>query len=149
MDDRPIDATLRTTWLAIARMYNEIASHYNSTMPTGFALLNLDRKKGVSSTELAIKLGMEATSLSRVLRSMEEKQLITREKSTLDKRSVLIHLTPFGIEMREVAKEYVRDFNLQVEEAISAEQKKYFYEVIHSIMRIIEKRENYKLMYNH
>lgn len=74
MEHKPIDATLRTTWLAVARMYNEVASKYDTTMSTGFALISLDRKKGVSSTELGQKLGMEATSLSRVLKSMEEKR---------------------------------------------------------------------------
>ena len=41
MEKKTIDHLLRATWQAIARMYNEEASKYNSTMATGFALLSI------------------------------------------------------------------------------------------------------------
>ena len=46
MEKKTIDHLLRSTWQAIARMYNEEASKYDSTMATGFALLSIDPKKG-------------------------------------------------------------------------------------------------------
>ena len=45
MEKKTIDHLMRSTWQAIARMYNEEASKYNSTMATGFALLSIDPKK--------------------------------------------------------------------------------------------------------
>ena len=45
-------------------------------MATGFALLSIDPEKGTPSTSLGPKMGMEATSLSRTLKTMEEKGLI-------------------------------------------------------------------------
>ena len=48
-------------------------------MATGFTLLSIDPEKGTPSTALGPKMGMEATSLSRILKTMEEKGLITRK----------------------------------------------------------------------
>ena len=41
-------------------------------------------------------MGMEATSLSRTLKSLEEKKLIERKPNPIDGRSVLIYLTVDG-----------------------------------------------------
>lgn len=82
MKDKTIDYILRATWQAVARMYNEEAAKYNATMATGFALLSIDRENGSPSTTLGPKMGMEATSLTRTLKSMEERGLITRKKKS-------------------------------------------------------------------
>ncbi len=110
MKEKTIDYVLRATWIAIARMYNEEASKEGSTMATGFALLSIDPESGTPSTALGPKMGMEATSLSRTLKTMEEKGLIERKRNPVDGRSVLIHLTEFGKEMREYSKKSGTDF---------------------------------------
>ena len=43
----------------------------------------IDPKKGTPSTSLGPKMGMEATSLSRTLKTMEIKNLITRKRIQL------------------------------------------------------------------
>jgi len=45
MKDATLDYVLRTTWLAVAKMYNEEAAKFGSTMATGFALLSIDPEK--------------------------------------------------------------------------------------------------------
>jgi len=40
MKDKTIDYVLRTTWLAVNKMYNEEAAQFETTMATGFALLS-------------------------------------------------------------------------------------------------------------
>src|SRR6476660_9529989 len=104
MKDKTIDYVLRATWQAVARMYNEEATKYGATMATGFALLSIDREKGTPSTAISTRMGMEATSLTRTLKSMEEKGLIIRKKNPDDGRGVLIHLTKLGREKRELSK---------------------------------------------
>ena len=99
MKDKTIDYILRATWQAVARMYNEEAAKYNATMATGFALLSIDRENGSPSTTLGPKMGMEATSLTRTLKSMEERGLITRKKNPTDGRGVIIQLTKEGKEI--------------------------------------------------
>ena len=129
MQDKRIDYILRYTWQAVARMYNEEATKYGATMAAGFALLSIDKEKGTPSTTLGPKMGMEATSLTRTLKSMEDKGLIFRKKNPADGRGVLIYLTDLGKEKRELSKNTVLLFNDTVKANLSEDQLKNFFEV--------------------
>ena len=153
MKDKTIDYILRATWQAVSRMYNEEAAKYNATMATGFALLSLDKDDGTPSTTLAPKMGMEATSLTRTLKSMEERGLITRRKNPNDGRGVLIHLTDFGKEKRELSRTTVLKFNEKIKQNVTEEQLQNFMQVAEIINVLIldkkifnqsEKTENEK-----
>ena len=138
-----IDHQLRATWQAVAKMYNEEANRYESTMATGFALLNIDKEQGISSTALGPQMGMEATSLSRLLKSMEAKNLIYREKNPNDGRGVLIKLTEFGKEKRKISKTNVIQFNETVKQNISEQQLIHFLEVTKIINELITDKKIY------
>jgi DNA-binding MarR family transcriptional regulator len=141
MKEKTIDYVLRATWQAVARMYNEEASKYGATMATGFALLSIDKEKGTSSTALGPKMGMEATSLTRTLKSMEEKGLITRKKNPDDGRGVIIHLTPFGQEKRELSKSTVVKFNETIKDVVTPEKLQHFMEVSEMINDLISDKK--------
>ncbi|TXK70221.1 MarR family winged helix-turn-helix transcriptional regulator [Mesonia sp. HuA40] len=144
MKEKTIDYLLRATWIAVAKMYNEEASKKGSTMATGFALLNIDPEEGTPSTSLGPKMGMEATSLSRTLRSMEDKGLIVRKKNPEDGRSVLIQLTDFGKEMRAFSKQVVLKFDEAVHREINQEDLDTFSKVAQTIMDLINNKKIYK-----
>jgi DNA-binding MarR family transcriptional regulator len=144
MKEKTIDYVLRATWIAIAKMYNEEAGKEGSTMATGFALLSIDPEEGTPSTSLGPKMGMEATSLSRTLRTMEDKGLIKRRKNPVDGRSVLIYLTSFGKEMRDYSKKVVLTFDQAVRHEIPQEDLDKFIEVASKIMELIATRKIYK-----
>lgn len=143
MKDKTIDYVLRATWQAVNRMYNEEAAKYGATMATGFALLSIDRETGTPSTALGPKMGMEATSLTRTLKSMEDKGLILRKKNPIDGRGVLIHLTPFGVEKRELSKNTVLRFNEAIKENVSEEKLQHFIEVADIINQLIADKKIY------
>ncbi|WP_299525313.1 MarR family transcriptional regulator [uncultured Lutibacter sp.] len=138
--EKTIDHTLRATWQMVAKMYNEQATKHESTMAMAFVLLNIDKEKGTPSTSLGPLMGMEPTSLSRILKSMEEKGAIYREKNPNDGRGVLIKLTDFGIEKRNISKQYVIKFNQTVNEHVSAEKIKNFFEVTETINDLISNK---------
>jgi MarR family transcriptional regulator, organic hydroperoxide resistance regulator len=141
MKEKTIDYILRATWQAVARMYNEEAAKYGATMATGFALLSIDREKGTASTALGPKMGMEATSLTRTLKSMEEKGLITRKKNPNDGRGVLIHLTNEGQDKRELSKNTVLRFNETIRKHVSEEKLQNFIEVSEIINDLIADKQ--------
>ena len=143
MKDKTIDYILRATWQAVARMYNEEAAKYGATMSTGFALLSIDREKGTPSTALGPKMGMEATSLTRTLKSMEERGLITRKKNPRDGRGVLIHLTDEGQDKRELSKTTVLRFNETIKKHVSEEKLQNFMEVSEIINDLIADKQIY------
>ncbi len=143
MKEKTIDYILRSTWMSVQKMYNEEAGKKGSTMATGFALISIDPEEGTPSTALGPKMGMEATSLSRTLKSMEEKGLIERKPNPLDGRGVLIHLTPFGIEMREFSKNVVLRFDEAVREHVSEEDLKTFKKVANTMLELINNKKIY------
>jgi len=143
MKDITIDYALRATWQSVAKMYNEEAKHFGTTMAVGFTLLSIDPKTGTPSTSLGPKMGMEATSLSRILKSMEEKGLILRKPNPDDGRGVLIHLTPFGIEKRKDSKDVVLRFNDVVKQNVDEGQLNNFFEVMEIINNLITEKKIY------
>jgi DNA-binding MarR family transcriptional regulator len=143
MKEITIDYALRATWQAVARMYNEEAKKIDSTMAVGFTLLSIDPKTGTPSTALGPKMGMEATSLSRVLKRMEEQKLIERRPNPNDGRGVLIHLTEFGLEKRKDSKDAVLQFNETVRTHVSEEKLEGFFEVMETINQLISEKNIY------
>lgn len=140
MKDKTIDYILRATWQAVSRMYNEEAAKYGATMATGFVLLSIDKEKGTPSTTLGPKMGMEATSLTRTLKSMEEKGLIIRKKNPFDGRGVLIYLTELGKEKRELSKSTVLKFNDTIKQNVTEEKLQHFMEVADTINELIQNK---------
>ena len=145
MKDLTIDYALRATWQAVARMYNEEAKKFDGTMAVGFCLLSIDPREGTPSTALGPKMGMEATSLSRILKSMEEKGLIERRPNPEDGRSVLIHLTPFGRTMREDSKAVVLRFNEAVRAVVKPGALEGFFEVSDKINQLIAEKKIFQI----
>ena len=136
--EETVDYNIKVAWHAISRMYNTQAARYDITTSIGFVLLNIDQELGTPATKIAPLLGLETRSLTRILRSMEEKGLIYKQADTLDKRSVRIFLTELGLEKKEVSRQTVRHFNLKVREKIPQSQLDSFFKVASQITGMIE-----------
>ncbi len=136
-----IDFHIKRTWQSIAKMYNEVASTYGGTMATGYVLLNIDKENGTPSTSLGPKMGMEATSLSRILKNMESEELIYRKPNPLDGRSVLVCLTAKGLDRRKDAKRTVLQFNDSLFSSIPEQKLEHFFDVINTINEMISNRK--------
>lgn len=136
--EETVDYNIKVAWHAISRMYNTQAARYDITTSIGFVLLNIDQELGTPATKIAPLLGLETRSLTRILRSMEEKGLIYKQADTQDKRSVRIFLTELGLEKKEVSRQTVRHFNLKVREKIPQSQLDTFFKVASQITSMIE-----------
>ncbi|AKA33783.1 MarR family winged helix-turn-helix transcriptional regulator [Flagellimonas lutaonensis] len=143
MKELTIDYALRATWQAVARMYNEEAKNYGLTMAIGFTLLSIDPKKGTPSTALGPKMGMESTSLSRILKSIEERGYIERKPNPNDGRGVLIHLTALGLEKRKDSKDVVLRFNEVVKQHVGDDDLKGFFNTVDIINKLILDKKVY------
>lgn len=140
MQERPhyqIDLEVRQTWHKMSRMYNQKANSYGISMSVGFILLHID-KEGTPSTQLGPRMGMEPTSLSRTLKTMEEKGFIRRAEDKNDKRVVRIFLTDQGLEARYIARDVIFEFNNKVEHRISKEHFEIFQSVIQEVQKIVD-----------
>ena len=140
---KSIDHQLRATWQTVAKMYNEQAVKHDSTMATAFVLLNIDKEKGTPSTALGPLMGMEPTSLSRILKAMEDKGAICREKNPDDGRSVIIKLTDYGKEMRKISKGHVIQFNETVINNVTKRDLEGFFNITSAINKLVADKQIY------
>lgn len=140
--EETVDYAIKATWHAIARMYNQQASKHDITMSMGFVLLNI-HSEGTPATKIAPLMGLEARSLSRLLKSMEEKGLICREADATDKRMVRIVLTKEGKKKKERSRETVLRFNEAVRSHVEAKKLNTFFQVLQEIQKVVEKDNVY------
>lgn len=133
-----VDLILKSTWLAVSKMYSELAQDHDATAVQALTLLKIDPKEGTRSTNLGPKMAIEPTSLTRIIKLLEDNGYIYKEKTTSDKREVIIKLTDKGLNSRNLSKEVVVNFNKKVIEKIPEEKLEIFKEVMTDIMKIAQ-----------
>jgi len=136
--EETIDYNIRKTWYNITKMYNRTANEYMASMALGMIILNIDISVGTPSTQLGPNMGMEATSLSRSLNKLEDAGVIKRKDDPNDKRKSVIHLTPLGMDWREVAKGVVIEFNATIQSHFTQEEMNTFFAILRKINKIID-----------
>lgn len=133
-----VDFNIKTAWHAIFRMYNNEAAKHDITTSMGYVLINIDEENGTPATKIGPMIGMEVHSLSRMLKTMEEKGLVWRRPDKDDRRVARIFLTDLGREKKEVSKRTIRRFNHAVQEIVPKEKLDAFFDVIENINHLIE-----------
>jgi len=127
-----IDFHIKGTWHTLTKMYNRLAAEHGSSQTAAYILVNID-KEGTPATKIACRLGMEATSLSRVLKKMEEQNLILKQVDETDKRIMKIFLTGEGIKKRKLVKQILIDFNKKITKKVNKQDLKTFFKVLNII----------------
>ena len=135
---------MRQTWKNIEKMYNSEASKYDVTFSIGFTLISIDADQGTPSTSIGPIMGLESNSLSRILNSMENKNLIKRRPNPEDGRGIIISLTKLGKEKRDIVIEKIRHFKKLIRLRIDESDLEAFHRVSSKINDIIKEGEVFK-----
>lgn len=143
-DKLEIDLVLKSTWLAVSKMYSEMATVYDSTAVQALTLLKIDPKEGTRSTNLGPKMAIEPTSLTRIIKLLEDNGYIYKDKTSKDRREVIIKLTDKGRKHRDISKDVVVNFNQKVIEKIPEEKLEIFKEVMDIILQTATNINNEK-----
>ena len=146
--DQMVVYNLRKGWFQISRLYNEMAAEHDSTVSSAFVLLAINEEEGTPVTRIAPRMGMEPNSLSRILKSMEEKGLIYRRKDENDKRMAYVCLTELGKDKREIALRAVFRLEKAIVKQIDEKKLEAFFEVAghipNAIVEFKEKMASYE-----
>ena len=129
---------IRSSWIEIFKFYNEQNSKEIGTLSTAFVLMTINEKFGTQVTKIAPRMGMEPNSLSRLLKSLEEKEFVFKRKDTKDKRKVYICLTENGLKLRNIAAERLFSLEKSIKDKISTTDLSAFYKVTDDISDVIE-----------
>jgi DNA-binding MarR family transcriptional regulator len=129
---------IRSSWIEIFKFYNEQNSKEIGTLSTAFVLMTINEKFGTQVTKIAPRMGMEPNSLSRLLKSLKEKELVFKRKDTKDKRKVYICLTENGLKLRNLAAERLFSLEKSIKDKISPIDLSALYKVTDAISEVIE-----------
>ena len=139
--EQTIDFNIKIAWHAISRMYSQYGQKFEISPSTGFVLLNIDSNEGTPATKIAPLMGLETRSLTRILKAMESKKWIMRQKDPLDGSSVRIFLTTLGKQKREISRRSVKAFNQHILEKTNSDQLKIFFQVMNVINDVATDKE--------
>ena len=115
-----------------------MAAEHDTTVSSAFVLIAINEDEGTPVTRIAPRIGMEPNSLSRVLKSMEEKGFIFRKKDAADKRMAYVCLTDLGKEKREIALRAVFKLEKVLISKFDREKLDAFFEVANNVPNAIE-----------
>lgn len=136
-----VDFHLRSTLFAMRRMYNLIALENGITQGIGYALINIG-EEGIPATKIAPLMGMTSSSLSRMLKKMQDEGMIYRKPDKDDRRIVRIFLTIDGSKLRNKVREVVLSFNNELFKKLDIEDLRAF-ERVNNIIKEQAKQEIY------
>ena len=139
-----VDFVMRQGWKNIEKMYNNEASKYDVTFSIGFTLISIDPENGSPSTSIGPIMGLESNSISRILNSMENKNLINRRPNPNDGRGIIISLTKLGLSKREIVIQKIRHFKNLVKSRIEQSDLEAFHRVSLQMNEIIEEGDVFK-----
>ncbi|WP_083318228.1 MarR family winged helix-turn-helix transcriptional regulator [Floricoccus tropicus] len=90
---------LQWTFREVEKNYNKILEHFDLSESRFVIMMYLSRaeENQLLSSELAERLGVSKATISKILKKMEEKNLIEKIPSKTDKRSTYIKLTEEGL----------------------------------------------------
>lgn len=87
---------IRDIYRAIAEFEMQFTQRYDLSLNEGMLLCTLLNRPKLASSEIAEALGLSASNTSKVIRSVEDKKLVTRLIGKEDKRQMHFALTSEG-----------------------------------------------------
>lgn len=130
---------IRKSWLAMAKFYNKMTAQYGGTISMAFILLAIYEEEGVPVTKIAPRIGMEPNSLSRILKELEDKEILIRKKSDIDSRVVNIVLSDKGKELRKLALKSVFGLEKEIQKNLLPRDLEGFFKVVEHVPIAIQK----------
>lgn len=89
----------------IIRKYTPFLNEIDLTYTQYIAMMVMWEHKEVSVKELGKKLFLDSGTLTPLLKNLEKKGLVTRERSKEDERFLVVRITDEGLALREKAVE--------------------------------------------
>ena len=90
---------------AFTRVYKPLLSPLGLTYPQYLVLVALWENAPLSVGQIGARLGLESSTLTPLIKRLEQAGQVTRTRDSQDERRVMVALTPSGQEMEARAKD--------------------------------------------
>lgn len=120
----------------ITRKYKTFLSKLNLTYTQYITMMVLWEDRELSVKELGEKLFLDSGTLTPLLKKLEAKGYLTRNRSVKDERNLIIKVTEKGMELREEALSVPDDIRTCIN--MSEEEAKALYKLLNGLMQRIE-----------
>ena len=107
----------------VVKRYTPLLEALGLTYTQYITMLVLWEQERLTVKELGAELYLDSGTLTPLLKKLEEKGLVNRNRSSMDERNLIVSLTPAGAAMKEAAKnipsEMAKLVNLSTDECIT------------------------------
>lgn len=116
----------------IVRRYKPYLDDIDLTYTQYITMMVLWEKSQINVKELGERLYLDSGTLTPVLKRLEQKKLITRQRDVKDERSLIVALTDDGIQLREKAVEV--PYKMAGCVALDENDAKDLYRILHKML---------------
>jgi len=124
----------------ITRKYAPLLDEINLTYTQYIVMMYFWEKEKSNVKELGKALLLDSSTLTPLLKKLENKGFITRVRSTVDERNLDIKVTKKGMDLRDKALDIPNKMGKCV--ALTESEAKTLYEIMYKILMNTQKEEN-------
>ncbi len=116
-----IEKTVKLMKLTLSRLFNQ-HPELETTVDQWVVMYLLNKYDTLSQHEIGEQAFKDAPTVTRMIDVMEAKNLVVRNQDTIDKRRLLIQLTPLGKDKYEMMKPIVEQFRASAYDGLDEDQ---------------------------
>lgn len=116
----------------VVKKYHPYLTEIGLTYTQYITMMVMWEEKEITVKELGEKLFLDSGTMTPVLKSLEKKSLVARNRSEIDERSVIVKITEKGEELKEIAKEIPLKIASCV--GLMPEEAKELYQLLYKIL---------------
>jgi DNA-binding MarR family transcriptional regulator len=124
---------LRRAHQISASIFESACANVDLTQAQYGALTVLASEPGIDQSRLARALAFDKVTVLRVLRGLEERGLVTRAMSQVNRRQMVVRLTPSGKRLLKQAEKPVQEAYARLMEPLDVSQRQVFIQLLQSV----------------
>ncbi len=124
----------------ITRKYKPLLDELDLTYTQYIVMMYFWEKEKSNLKDIGKTLLLDPSTLTPLIKKLETKGYITREKSTIDERNLEITITDKGKRLKDKAKEIPKKMGKCID--LSDEEAKELYSLLYKVLNNVERNDN-------
>ncbi|MBB3108806.1 DNA-binding MarR family transcriptional regulator [Paenibacillus phyllosphaerae] len=124
--DEFISLVIHQTDLKLTSCVKSLLAPFDVTPEQNLVLMEVHKRGGLTQNEIAERLKKDKTNIARMVCQLEQKGFIHRQVDPVDRRSLNVHLTSRGEELRNQTRLVAEDFTQAICSGLTKEQLEQF-----------------------